>query len=738
MAYDRDLIHPHQLSPVERNFFSAPINMGVPVMPSDVNLYQYIPQQALYDIYNHLFTSGFLTISQPDSLVDFINPGINTIEVVTQQIVVHGTYMTIDQTGSGSNNVINDDIGLTSTNDPPTQNFQSGSPDTTHTQDVIFLEFWREELREDGVVYRYGNTQHINPSYFANDIVDTNIDEVTSARIQWRYRWRVVAGASQLDGGNVYVRGKQAVSSHTLHFTFDEDNHYWFCDTTVSSDIGQFDDVDGFVYALPVLLIERVVGQDDVADADLTDLRLPVQSKVTTFVNPNVTGDPPCAVFTFHGEIVTPTVTKTVSANATTIAWCNSNMQRLNMSAATGTVTVTMTEAVEGGIYYLQVAQGSTPRSLIWQTGTEVVWISGEDYQYTDEASGLDILIFYYHNGTYYATGIGKFPNHLLEHHINVDYTTHGLRDDCSLFYTTDAPGWIVKCPPLAPTLVAVDDDPLYGTPPPFPTPPPGPSPTPTPTPAPGVGTQLLLWLDAADAIPDSGTEIVGPWLSREGRNLLVQIFGNPQISLTGGMNSQPAVIFDGINDYLAIAGVNVNGFNNVWVYVVGRSTRSYNVFGVSQTLFYLNTTVGGNGVSLITPPVTLTHEVSLSSYFATANPFSTMFLNGSSTIAQNIYFIATMRRQITDASGQFSIPTSQMNTLFVDTTLYAQGGFVGGQLQDMTGVGTTAILGATKQTTTPTNFLQGHICEVIVVGSPIYDASAEAAVSTYLVDKYT
>ena len=113
MAYSRGGL-PFGLPTAERSYFGAPINTGVPVLDQDVNLMHRIIGDRTMDLYNCLFTCGFLTIPEPDPLVDYINLGVNTLDLVRQHVVCNGFPIIVDQTSQATNNLIT----LTSTTTP--------------------------------------------------------------------------------------------------------------------------------------------------------------------------------------------------------------------------------------------------------------------------------------------------------------------------------------------------------------------------------------------------------------------------------------------------------------------------------------------------------------------------------------------------------------------------------------------------------------------------------------------
>lgn len=56
----------------------------------------------------------------------------------------------------------------------------------------------------------------------------------------------------------------------------------------------------------------------------------------------------------------------TVSANAVAVNWNNGPTQKIDLSAGSATVTVTLTNPVNGAEYLLQIIEGSTAYQLIF------------------------------------------------------------------------------------------------------------------------------------------------------------------------------------------------------------------------------------------------------------------------------------------------------------------------------------------------------------------------------------
>lgn len=95
--------------------------------------------------------------------------------------------------------------------------------------------------------------------------------------------------------------------------------------------------------------------------------------------NLTVDGQGYCALGTNH----------TPSGTTQTISWDDGNTQTLNLSSATGTVTVTLTNGNTGGYYTLVVVQGATPQNI---TLTGVKWPGGTAPIISTGSGDTDVL----------------------------------------------------------------------------------------------------------------------------------------------------------------------------------------------------------------------------------------------------------------------------------------------------------------------------------------------------------
>ena len=289
---------PHVLETFRRSLFSAPIQAGVPVLDQDVNLMQRIITDRLVETLSHLYKSGWFKIPE-DPLDSYSGYGVNTFQFELSHVLVNGFPFRINRIGLADNNRVT----LTSTNSPSDPEYSTGGSTTTptHTTDLVFLEFWRTLVNEDDPYWSKGNTQDNDPSALnPNEMVDPEIGIAATLRVQFQYRLRVVAGATAMNSANVYVQGKKPIPDQVLHFSYQNEaarenkpeiaSQVWFHDTSTSAAVGEFDDVDGIVYALPLCLVTRTVGGDSVVEGAITDLRLPVQPQ-EGLIPPHAIGD---------------------------------------------------------------------------------------------------------------------------------------------------------------------------------------------------------------------------------------------------------------------------------------------------------------------------------------------------------------------------------------------------------------------------------------------------------------
>jgi hypothetical protein len=267
MSYSRQDILPQntpwKLPTQHRAFVGTAFNTEVPVTDQDLNLTQRIKFDRVNKIWSAVYTVGWTHLSS------FTNLGTNTFCISPSDFLFNGNV--VHYAGSFANFV--DSNGPTETNVITLQSTTSPS----HTYDYIFLELWAEEVRGEGIIYTYGNTQFYDTSAIANDMLDPTITPpvITTSRLQLRYRTRIVLGATSMTSSGITVQGKRSTPDPTRTFTYSTVNEWWSYDSLAhGAKLGDFDDITGIVYATPIALVTRTPGNDTVHVGDLTNLQV--------------------------------------------------------------------------------------------------------------------------------------------------------------------------------------------------------------------------------------------------------------------------------------------------------------------------------------------------------------------------------------------------------------------------------------------------------------------------------
>lgn len=97
----------------------------------------------------------------------------------------------------------------------------------------------------------------------------------------------------------------------------------------------------------------------------------------------------------------TQAATLTPAGTTETLDFDNGNIQLLDLGSATGDVTLTLSNAVQGGWYTILVTQASTARDLIWP-GT-VTWPQGQKPILTSTDDAVDMIRLYYDGSSFYG-----------------------------------------------------------------------------------------------------------------------------------------------------------------------------------------------------------------------------------------------------------------------------------------------------------------------------------------------
>jgi len=89
------------------------------------------------------------------------------------------------------------------------------------------------------------------------------------------------------------------------------------------------------------------------------------------------------------------------SGTTQTVDLDNGVTQKLDLSSASGNVTLTISNAQSGGLYRLFVIQGATARDIVWPAS--VKWPQGQVAILSTANGSVDIVELYYDGTNYYA-----------------------------------------------------------------------------------------------------------------------------------------------------------------------------------------------------------------------------------------------------------------------------------------------------------------------------------------------
>lgn len=95
----------------------------------------------------------------------------------------------------------------------------------------------------------------------------------------------------------------------------------------------------------------------------------------------------------------TQAATLTPAGTTQTVDFNNGNVQVIDLSSATGTVTLTLSNPAQGSLYTILIVQGATPRDVVWPALCK--WPQTVDPIHTLTASAVDMVTLYF-NGTDY------------------------------------------------------------------------------------------------------------------------------------------------------------------------------------------------------------------------------------------------------------------------------------------------------------------------------------------------
>jgi hypothetical protein len=91
--------------------------------------------------------------------------------------------------------------------------------------------------------------------------------------------------------------------------------------------------------------------------------------------------------------------TLTPAGTTQTVNFNDGSKQILDLSSATGDVTLTLSNPVTGGDYRIKVVQGATPRDLIWPAS--VKWAGGVKPVVNEYASSIHVIWLDYDGSIY-------------------------------------------------------------------------------------------------------------------------------------------------------------------------------------------------------------------------------------------------------------------------------------------------------------------------------------------------
>lgn len=89
------------------------------------------------------------------------------------------------------------------------------------------------------------------------------------------------------------------------------------------------------------------------------------------------------------------------AGTAQTVDWDNGSIQKMTLASATGTVSLTLSNPLSGGIYKFFIIQGATPRSVTWPAS--VKWPQAQAPILSTSNGAVDIIELYYDGTNYYG-----------------------------------------------------------------------------------------------------------------------------------------------------------------------------------------------------------------------------------------------------------------------------------------------------------------------------------------------
>lgn len=273
------------LDPFDHSFTLVGFQQGKPIPGYELNLAQQTLLHLMMENFRRMVSSGVYdkgqhqpNVSEPplgyystgNPSGDPITDWSNKFRMGVTRVNVYGYPLTLKGYGdTGDRNVI-----------------ELPTPPTSGTRtDLVFLEAWFAEVGppwggdvRSTVIHRYGGEAC---GALDNNIVDPDIAEETSFRVQFRWRIRTVAGASDITASGVKARGGNTEDTN-LTFSVAEDHAGLFLAGNGSKeDAVTLKTVDGRVYALNLFRVQRSAGKTDIEHTDIIDVRDQVTLLVT-------------------------------------------------------------------------------------------------------------------------------------------------------------------------------------------------------------------------------------------------------------------------------------------------------------------------------------------------------------------------------------------------------------------------------------------------------------------------
>ncbi|MBR9701030.1 hypothetical protein GOV11_04150 [Candidatus Woesearchaeota archaeon] len=99
---------------------------------------------------------------------------------------------------------------------------------------------------------------------------------------------------------------------------------------------------------------------------------------------------------------VTQASTLTPAGTTETLDFDLGNVQIIDLGAATGDVTLTLSNPVQGSLYRIFIIQGATVRDLVWPAS--VKWPQGQKILLSTDDDAKDYVTLYYDGTDYLST----------------------------------------------------------------------------------------------------------------------------------------------------------------------------------------------------------------------------------------------------------------------------------------------------------------------------------------------